>query len=143
MVVGGIMGGTLGFLLANVSSGGEGGVPDADSGSDEELVEKTLVTLGGAIVGAGVGYMMGRSTPKGAHVTNVEPVAPHQDAGLRWWQGGILGLGLGAAAGAGIGKYYDENHDCHCDDPGMGVYTGAVLGGLLGMFMGMGEAGKN
>jgi hypothetical protein len=140
-LIGGVLGGAVAYVFAS-NAGGDctTGVPSECSGEDGSAV---FGALAGAAVGAGFGYLMGRSTPKARPPANVQPVAPIQDTGIKWWQGGLMGLGVGAAAGAGLGKYYDSNHECHCEDPGMGVYTGAFVGGLLGMLIGAGVAQDN
>jgi|SRR6478736_352441 len=65
-VIGGLLGGAIGYAVGRGvfgSSGGGSACAGCESG-DESATTTLVWTIGGAAIGAGLGYLMGRSTPK-------------------------------------------------------------------------------
>ena len=93
--IGGVLGGTLGFVLVK-AAGGDQTVPDGGGTAEDDAGDLFFGTAVGAFVGAGFGYLMGRSTPKGSY-PDVPPAAPlPKDTGLTPAQGAGLGAAIGA-----------------------------------------------
>jgi hypothetical protein len=113
----------------------------------------TAVGLGlvSAVVGGGIGYLVGRLSPKVPARDSLFPGRPRglasipdsvrQRVSYQHWRGGALGLTIGAAAGVVTGAVLLNGR---CDDCGhqpssaltVGL-VGAGAGGLLGFFAGL------
>jgi len=96
-VMGGVLGGAIGLFAGQ--GGGDQTAYQASPGDGVEVTPTTaFATVAGAAIGAGIGYFMGRSTPKGSY-PDVPPQAPlPKDTGLTPAQGAGLGAALGAVA---------------------------------------------
>ncbi len=143
-VIGGVVGGAIGFLAGQDGGGDvtsdEAGVTDGA----EVTSEAAFTTIAGAALGAGLGYLAGRSTPKAAHPSNVLPVAPSQDTGVSKWQGGGVGLVSGALLGAAAVSLYatgDQCEDCSTNGENKPYGAGIAIGAVLGMIVGTQWAG--
>jgi hypothetical protein len=156
LVIGGLAFGALGaWLGSRPFSGGcllEPGVPC--NRNDDRVEGGVLFGLLGAAVGGGLGYLVGRFSPKRPRpelALRPDPLAGVPDsvrirAGYQHWRGAGLGLligtGFGALAGAVLSHIGDSCSDCTEDTSAgegalilgaLGAGTGSVLGFLAGL----------
>ena len=126
--------------------------PGVGCGRDENLVAQSI-TLGliGAAAGGGLGYLIGRLSPKKARPDSVMfnrsqlhtvPDSIRRIAGYQHWRGAGLGLGIGAGLGTLLGTIAPLScDDCQTWSRGramwtvglVGAGTGAVVGFLAGL----------
>jgi hypothetical protein len=149
LAFGGVVFGALGAWAGSRISAGclmEPGVP-CPSNKAENAVALGLV---GAVLGGGLGYLVGRFSPK--KPPRIEPVIPMADMvgvpdsvrtriGYQHWKGGAIGLAAGAALGAlTAARLGDGCNDC-LESGGSGVLTlslaGAGAGSVLGFLIGL------
>lgn len=154
MAIGGIGFGALGVWVGSQISAGcplEPGVPCQTDKAE------TAIALGlvGAAVGGGLGYLIGRFSPKRPSPTATDlpalelmtvPDSVRKRTGYQHWRGAALGLGLGGAVGAltgaVLGGVTGQCDDCSRQStPGSGALAlgllGAGAGGVLGFLAGL------
>jgi hypothetical protein len=105
-----------------------------------------------AVVGGGVGYLIGRLSPKVPRPPLTLPEAgPLTSAGIpdsvrqplhyQHWRGGALGLTIGAAVGVATGALFWNGRCADCTHQPSGALTGGLIGagagGVLGFFAGL------
>ena len=109
--------------------------------------------LVGAAVGGGLGYLVGRLTPKRPPPIADEPELPSPElvgvpdsvrkvTGYQHWRGGAIGLAIGGALGALTGAAArDQCSDCSQTTAGSRALTVGLLGagasGVLGFLVGL------
>jgi hypothetical protein len=120
----------------------------------DKVGQAIALGLAGAAIGGGLGYLVGRLSPKrpSSLVPDTGPPSPNlaslpdsvrETAGHQHWRGGAIGLAIGGAVGALLGTIARAQ----CDDCGeqptrasqaltVGLY-GAAGGGLLGFLAGL------
>jgi hypothetical protein len=134
MLIGMIAGAGVGYFVGMVLEG-QGGCP-AGGGCGEAAHPESRV-IGAALFGvAGMligGSAAGPHTPKLQHPEVTEPA--HQDSGMKWWQGGVIGAGVGALGAAFLNYGLHAGHGLEVTDD-QSVVVIAPLGALLGFFVG-------
>jgi hypothetical protein len=116
---------------------------------------ENAIALGlvGAAVGGGVGYLIGRFSPKRPPRITDAPELPSLElvslpdsvrkrAGYQHWRGAVIGLAIGGALGALTGAASGDNcSDCAQTTAGSRALTvgllGAGAGGVLGFLVGL------
>ena len=133
-VIGGVLGGVLGYVIAGAAgTGGDYATLQSGGGGDQNTGTVILGTASGALLGAGIGYLMGRSTPKGSYPdAPLQPAPSPKDTGLTPAQG----AGIGAAIGAVALTVYSIRNPSTEDGPM--VIVAAPFGALVGAFVGYG-----
>jgi hypothetical protein len=157
LVFGGVVFGALGAWLGSrnfASCPLEPGVPC--SGNRDRLGNGIAAGLVGAAVGGGLGYLVGRFSPKRPRPPLVLPSQPstftgipdsvRQRAGYQHWRGAGIGTVAGGVVGALAGVMLVSISD-GCDDcgeqwsPGRGALVlgllGAGTGGVVGFLAGL------
>ncbi len=155
LAFGGVVLGPLGTWMGSQLSAACPLEPGTPCGSDK--VEQA-VTLGlvGAVVGGGLGYLVGRFSPK-----RPSPIAPRTElpslglgsvpdsvrkrTGYQHWRGAAIGLAVGGAVGAltgAVGGAVGQCDDCSRQpSAGSGALAvgliGAGAGGVLGFLAGL------
>jgi hypothetical protein len=153
LALGGVALGALGVWVGSQLSGAcplEPGVP-CNSDKTENAIALGLV---GAAVGGGIGYLIGRFSPKrppplvdGPELPSLElvgvPDSVRKRTGYQHWRGAAIGLAVGGAVGALTGALRDEQcSDCG-QQPSAGSRAltvglmGAGAGGGLGFLVGL------
>ncbi len=153
LAFGGVVFGALGVWVGSRVSGGcalEPGIP-CPSAETENAIALGLV---GAALGGGLGYLVGRLSPKrppriGAELPSLDlvtvPDSMRKRTGYQHWRGAALGLAIGGAAGALTGAIVGGAGQCSdCSRPptagngalGLGL-VGAGAGGVLGFLAGL------
>jgi hypothetical protein len=152
LAIGGLALGALGVWVGSQISGAcalEPGVP-CPSNETEQAIGLGLV---GAAIGGGIGYLVGRFSPKrppplvdGPELPSLElmtvPDSVRKRTGYQHWRGGALGLAVGGALGALTGAAAgDRCSDCGRTTAGSRALTvgllGAGAGGVLGFLVGL------
>jgi hypothetical protein len=156
----GLLVGELSLGLAGAWAGSQISGPCllAQGGSCGNDKVGTAVALGllGAVVGGGVGYLVGRLSPKPVSRDSLLPSQPfralpgipdslRRRVGYQHWRGGGLGLAIGGAVGALAGavlgtviKCDDCSHQPNAGDGALSVgLVGAGAGGVLGFLVGL------
>jgi hypothetical protein len=131
-VIGGVLGGTLGYVLGAASGGGNSCTQSGACGGNGWDEVEFLEVAGGIFLGAGIGYLMGRSTPKGSYPDAPSPATLPKDTGLTPAQGAGIGAAIGAVA---LSVYAIRNPS---SEDGAMVIVAAPLGALVGAFVGYG-----
>lgn len=145
LVFGGVVFGGLGAWLGSRNYGAcplEPGVPC--SGNGDKLGNGIAGGLLGAAVGGGLGYLVGRFSPKRPRPPLILPTQPSAElagmpdsvrrvTGYQHWRGAGLGAVIGGAVGALAGVILVPMTD-NCSDCGerWSVGHGALVLGLLG-----------
>jgi len=148
LAFGGVVFGALGVWVGSRVSGGcalEPGVP-CPSNETENAVALGVV---GAALGGGLGYLVGRLSPKRPPRIETElpsldlvtvPDSVRKRTGYQHWRGAALGLAIGGAAGALTGAILGGAGGCsdcsHPLTPGNGALTLGLLGGGAGSALG-------
>lgn len=150
LALGGVPLAALGVWVGSQLSAGCALRPGGDCYSNR--TENAIVLgLVGAAVGGGLGYLVGRFTPKRPPPIADWPGLPSQEllsvpdsvrkrTGYQHWRGGAIGLAVGGALGALTGASWGD----HCSDCGrqpsaaltiglLGAGAGGVLGFLVGL----------
>jgi hypothetical protein len=149
LLVGGLVLGVAGAWAGSQISGGCALSPP-DSCYNDRVGSAVALGLLGAAVGGGLGYLVGRLSPKvpardsmwpGQRLGSAGvPDSVKQRVGYQHWRGGGLGLVIGAAVGVASGAILDGRCD-DCSRQGSGALTGGLVGagvgGLLGFFAGL------
>jgi hypothetical protein len=153
LAFGGVVFGALGVWMGSQISGAcalEPGVP-CPSNKTEQAVALGLV---GAAVGGGLGYLVGRLSPKRPPPIETElpaldlvsvPDSVRKRTGYQHWRGAAIGLAIGGAVGAltgAVGGAVGRCDDCgQQPSAGSGALTvgllGAGAGGVLGFLAGL------
>jgi hypothetical protein len=93
----------------------------------------------GAAVSGTAGYLLTRGMTgawsKPRTPPAVEPVAPRQETGLNWWQGGIVGAGVGALTTSFLAHGLHAGDEMELTD-GQAALVIAPLGALIGFVVG-------
>jgi hypothetical protein len=153
LAFGGVVFGALGVWLGSRISAGcplEPGVPCPSNKTENAIA----LGLAGAALGGGLGYLVGRFSPK--RPPPIEADLPSLDlvgvpdsvrtrTGYQHWRGGAIGLAIGGALGAltgAIGGGVAQCDDCSRQPTaGNGALTlgfiGAGAGGVLGFLAGL------
>lgn len=153
LVFGGFVFGVAGAWAGSRISAGcllEPGVPCPSNKAENAVA----LGLAGAVLGGGLGYLVGRLSPKRA--PRVDPDLPSADlvgipdsvrerTGYQHWRGGAIGLAVGGAVGAltgAIGGGLSSCDDCSRQPTAangalvLGL-VGAGAGGVLGFLAGL------
>ena len=153
LALGGVALGALGVWMGSQISAGcplEPGVP-CETDKTETAIALGLV---GAAVGGGLGYLVGRFSPKrpppvvdGRELPSLElvsvPDSVRKPTGYQHWRGAAIGSAIGGALGALTGAARDENcSDCTRQFTAGGRalrvgLIGAGAGGVLGFLVGL------
>lgn len=143
LAFGGLVFGALGAWLGSREFGscalGAGG---GCYGNGDRLGNGILVGLVGAAVGGGLGYLVGRFSPKrprpdaipilpSPELTSV-PDSVRQRVGYQHWRGAGIGAAIGGAVGALTGAVLAEITQCSDCEPWSAGH-GALVVGLLGV----------
>jgi hypothetical protein len=153
LVFGGVAFGALGVWMGSQISAGcpaEPGVPCHTNKAGQAVA----LGLVGAALGGGLGYLVGRFSPK--RPPRIQTELPSQDLvsvpdsvrkriGYQHWRGAAIGLGIGGALGAltgAIGGAVGQCDDCSRQpSAGSGALVvgliGAGAGGVLGFLAGL------
>jgi hypothetical protein len=153
LAFGGLVFGALGAYIGSRDfSGGcplQPGIGCGDEGS--HLGRAIVAGLAGAAVGGGLGYLVGRFSPKKprpdslagprAQLASV-PDSIRLRVGYQHWRGAAMGLAIGAGAGALLGMLAPMAcSDCQPPSRGEAILTvgllGAGAGGLVGFLAGL------
>jgi hypothetical protein len=129
-VIGGVLGGVIGYVAAaGIYGGGDCTTSVPAWCPEEKTLEKALVTVGGAAIGAGLGYLAGKSTPKGSLPNTPPPGASPEDTGLTPAQGAGIGALIGGLAFAYLGSVGDGGDG---EPPIVGISLGVLIGAFIG-----------
>ena len=148
LAFGGVIFGALGVYLGSRISGAcplEPGVPCPSAQTEDAIA----LGLAGAAIGGGLGYLVGRLSPK--RPPRIKPELPSPDlmsvpdsvrkqTGYHHWKGAGLGLAVGGAVGAVAGAFLGSIGGCSdCSrqpSAGHGALTLGLLGGGAGSVLG-------
>jgi hypothetical protein len=151
VVVGGLFFGALGaYVGSQIRAGCPLSPGGCDDGSDRVL-SGIATGLAGAAVGSGLGYLIGRFSPRKPRpdtlLSNRPTLTTLPDSvrvitGYPIWRGATLGLVIGAAAGTVLGAVAPlDCADCNPPSRGHVVWRagllGAGAGGLVGFLAGL------
>jgi hypothetical protein len=141
LAFGGLVFGALGAWLGSRDFAGacplEPGTPCG--GNRDNLGNGIAVGLVGAAVGGGVGYLVGRLSPKRDRPPSILPgrspdpvILPDslRRAGYQHWRGAGIGAAIGGVVGALTGAVLGGNHCSDCEPMSSG--QAALVVGLLG-----------
>ena len=150
LALGGLVLGAAGVWVGSRISVGcplEAGVPCPSNKAENAVA----LGLAGAVLGGGLGYLVGRFSPK--KPSPVETGLPSDDlagipdsvrlhTGYQHWRGGAIGSAVGGVLGALTGiAVVDRCSDCNRASPGRRALTvglvGAGAGGVLGFLVGL------
>lgn len=133
-LLGGGVGAVGGYILA-ASLRGMGGCADLPGASCENEAPLGW-RIGGAVVGGAAGYLVGRGLSgrwsKRAAPGEVSVELPHEDKGMRWWEGAALG---GLVGGVGVPVLVNTFRLNEGGD-GVPAIAFAPVGALLGLVVG-------
>jgi hypothetical protein len=140
LAFGGAVFGALGVWMGSQISAGcplEPGVPCRT----DKAGQAVALGLAGAALGGGLGYLIGRSSPKkpprietqspAAALVSV-PESVRKQTGYQHWRGAAIGLGIGGAVGALTGAIAGSVTQCDDCSRQPTAANGAVTVGLLG-----------
>jgi hypothetical protein len=142
LAFGGLVFGALGAWLGSRNYATCPTVPGAQcSGNSDKLLGGVALGLAGAAVGGGLGYLVGRFSPKKARPDTLWSTRPELMAspdsiriqvGYQHWRGAGIGLAIGTGVGVVLGALASTISSC--DDCGESASLGeaAVMTGLLG-----------
>jgi hypothetical protein len=151
LLIGGLALGAAGAWAGSQISGGCALSPNNSCYHDRI---GTAVALGllSAAVGGGVGYLVGRLSPKlpprGSPLPSRRslgsasiPDSVRQRVGYQHWRGGALGLAIGGAVGVVTGAILGNGGCADCGHQPSGALAGGLVGagagGVLGFFAGL------
>jgi hypothetical protein len=142
LAFGGLVFGALGAWLGSREYATCPLVPGGECyGNRDRLGNGIALGLVGAAVGGGLGYLVGRFSPKKPRPDSLLMSSPPMPAGVpdsvrrrvgyQHWRGAGMGLAVGAAVGALGGAVLASIIECSdCSPPSVG--EGALIVGLLG-----------
>jgi hypothetical protein len=150
LIFGGVALGALGAWAGSQISGGCPLDAGGDCGTDQ-LGASIALGLTGAVVGGGLGYLIGRASPKRPPAPPVIPQEPFQVSigvpdsvrmrvGYQHWKGAAIGTGVGAVLGGMLALVADEGcSDCNTttDDRVKAALVVTAGGGVLGFLAGL------
>ena len=155
LAFGGVVFGALGVWIGSRISGSCALEPGTPCGSDK-VGQAVALGLAGAAIGGGLGYLVGRFSPKrpsphfpGTGLPSGDlvsvPDSVRKRTGDQHWRGSAIGLAIGGAVGALTGAILggiSECSDCSRQPTaGNGALTlglvGAGAGGVLGFLAGL------
>jgi hypothetical protein len=153
LAFGGLVFGALGAYLGSRNFESCALEPGGDCGNDRnKLGDAIAVGLVGAAVGGGLGYLVGRFSPKKprpdslitlqAELASV-PDSARRQVGYQHWRGAGIGMAIGAGVGAVTGALLSRTpcSDCRRHSTGesallvglLGAGSGGVMGFLAGL----------
>jgi hypothetical protein len=145
LVFGGLVFGALGAWLGSRDYASCPTVPGGGcSGNTDKLVGAVALGALGAAAGGGLGYLVGRFSPKKPRPDTLASRQPRLGevpdsirirTGYQHWRGAGIGLAIGTGVGALTGAFLSSFDWCSdCEEPSIG--EGAVMVGLLGASVG-------
>ncbi len=148
LTFGGIVFGALGAWVGSRLSEACPTVPGAECNTDR-LGNAVALGLVGAAAGGGLGYLVGRFSPKVAAVTplaadslrpSLIPDSTRRKVGYRHWKGAAIGSGAGAVLGALLALTASGNcSDCNVTEADYlkATLVSAGVGGVFGFLVGV------